>query len=168
MQLVGPSIRDLRPAFVTVWNEKASSSRQEIRHTNPEVWEPRVRAVNNIPANLLYPVRGVYRDAIARAQDHFYVMMKYFIPDLQILRALLAASRRGVDVRIILAQDSNHVRSDWLSRGFYSSLLKDGVTILLYRNARLHTKTARIDRSWSTVGSANIDRLSLTAPTPLH
>ncbi|MFQ4150630.1 phosphatidylserine/phosphatidylglycerophosphate/cardiolipin synthase family protein, partial [Arthrobacter sp. LAPM80] len=162
LRLMGPSVWDLRQAFVTVWNENASGSRPQIQHLNPEVWEPRVRAVNNLPANLVYPIRGVYLDAIARAQHHIYVTMAYFIPDQQILRALLAASQRGVDVRIILPQDSNHVLSDWLSRGFYKSLLKDGVTILLYRNAMIHTKTATIDGSWSTVGSANIDRLSLT------
>ena len=162
LRLVGPSVWDLRQAFVNVWNVNASGTTPEIAHTNPEVWEPRIRAVNNIPANLVYPIRGVYLDAITRAQDHIYVTMAYFIPDQQILRALQAASRRGVDVRIILPADSNHILSDWLSRGFYRSLLEDGVTILLYRNAMIHAKTATIDGGWSTVGSANIDRLSLT------
>lgn len=162
LRLVGPSVWELRQAFVNVWNENASGSTPEIPHQNPKVWEPRIRAVNNIPANLVYPIRGVYLDAITRAQDHIYVTMAYFIPDQQILRALLAASRRGVDVRIILPKDSNHVLSDWLSRGFYTSLLEAGVTILLYKNAMIHAKTATIDGSWSTVGSANIDRLSLT------
>lgn len=162
LRLVGPSVWDLRQAFVNVWNENATGSTPEVPHTSPDVWEPRIRAVNNIPANLVYPIRGVYLDAITRANDHIYVTMAYFIPDQQILRALQAASRRGVDVRIILPKDSNHVLSDWLSRGFYRSLLEDGVTILLYRDAMIHAKTATIDGSWSTVGSANIDRLSLT------
>ena len=162
LRLVGPSVWDLRQAFVNVWNENASGTTPEVPHTNPDVWEPRIRTVNNMPANLVYPIRGVYLDAITRAQDHIYVTMAYFIPDQQILRALQAASRRGVDVRIILPQDSNHILSDWLSRGFYRSLLEDGVTILLYRNAMIHAKTATIDGGWSTVGSANIDRLSLT------
>ena len=162
LRLVGPSVWDLRQAFVNVWNENASGTTPEVPHTNPDVWEPRIRTVNNMPANLVYPIRGVYLDAITRAQDHIYVTMAYFIPDQQILRALQAASRRGVDVRIILPADSNHILSDWLSRGFYRSLLEDGVTILLYRNAMIHAKTATIDGGWSTVGSANIDRLSLT------
>lgn len=162
LRLIGPSVWDLRQAFVNVWNENATGSTPEVPHTAPEVWEPRIRAVNNIPANLVYPIRGVYLDAITRAHDHIYVTMAYFIPDQQILRALQAASRRGVDVRIILPKDSNHVISDWLSRGFYRSLLEDGVTILLYRDAMIHAKTATIDGRWSTVGSANIDRLSLT------
>ena len=75
---------------------------------------------------------------------------------------MLAASRRGVDVRLILPEDSNHILSGFPSRGFYLSLLEAGVTIVLYRNALIHAKTATIDGSWSTVGSANIDRLSLT------
>ncbi|MCU1530672.1 MAG: phospholipase [Arthrobacter sp.] len=162
LRLVGPSVWDLRQAFVSVWNDHASGPAPELPHTTPDVWEPRIRAVNNNPANLVYPIRGVYLDAINRAQDHIYVTMAYFIPDQQILRALLAASRRGVDVRLILPEDSNHILSDWLSRGFYRSLLEARVTILLYRNAMIHAKTATIDGSWSTVGSANIDRLSLT------
>ncbi|MCX6499496.1 MAG: phosphatidylserine/phosphatidylglycerophosphate/cardiolipin synthase family protein [Arthrobacter sp.] len=162
LRLVGPSVWDLRQAFVTLWNDHAAGSTPELPHVAPDVWEPRIRAVNNIPANLVYPIRGVYLDAINRAQEHIFVTMAYFIPDQQILKALLAASRRGVDVRLILPEDSNHILSDWLSRGFYQSLLKDGVTILLYRNAMIHAKTATIDGSWSTVGSANIDRLSLT------
>jgi cardiolipin synthase A/B len=162
LRLIGPSVWDLRRAFVNVWNDHAAGSLPEIPHTAPEVWEPRIRAVNNIPSNLVFPIRGVYLDAIDRAQDHIYVTMAYFIPDQQILRALVGASRRGVDVRLILPEDSNHILSDWLSRGFYRSLLEEGVTILLYRNAMIHAKTATIDGSWSTVGSANIDRLSLT------
>ncbi len=104
--------------------------------------------------DLAYPIRGVYLDAISRAQDHIYITMAYFIPDQQILRALLAASRRGVDGRLILPEDSNHVLADWLSRGFYTSLFQDGITILLYRNALIHANTATIDGNWSTVGTA--------------
>lgn len=162
LRLVGPSVWDLRQAFVNLWNGNAKGHRSQIPHTTPEVWEPRIRAVSNVPANLVFPIRGVYLDAISRAQAHIFVTTAYFIPDQQILNALLAASRRGVDVRLILPEDSNHILSDWLSRGFYRSLLKDGVTILLYRNAMIHAKTATIDGTWSTVGSANIDRLSLT------
>ncbi len=162
LRLDGPSVWDLRQAFVNVWNDHTPGSAADIAHTAPKVWEPRLRTVNNIPANLVYPIRGVYLEAVNRAQDHIYVTMAYFIPDQQILRALLASSRRGVDVRLILPEESNHILSDWLSRGFYRSLLDAGVTILLYRNAMIHAKTATIDGKWSTVGSANIDRLSLT------
>ncbi|MBP2217932.1 cardiolipin synthase [Arthrobacter sp. CAN_C5] len=162
LRIVGPSVWELREAFVSVWNLTSSRSRRPLDDISAEFWEPRLRAVNNIPANLVFPIRGVYLDAINRARDHIYITTAYFIPDQQILNALLRASKRGVDVRVILPEESNHVLSDWLSRGFYSSLLENGIQVLLYQNAMIHAKTATVDGQWSTVGTANIDRLSLT------
>jgi cardiolipin synthase len=77
------------------------------------------------------------------------------------VRALVRAARRGVDVRIIIPAESNHVVADWVSRGFYGVLLRGGVRLYLYQNAMVHAKTATIDGQWSTIGTANIDRLSL-------
>ncbi|THJ68036.1 phosphatidylserine/phosphatidylglycerophosphate/cardiolipin synthase family protein [Arthrobacter echini] len=162
LEVHGPTVWDLREAFVNFWNLRAKPGRAELPDLSATFWEPRIRAVNNVPANLVFPIRGVYLDAINRAQRHIFMTTAYFIPDRQILDALLRASRRGVDVRVLLPEDSNHVISDWLSRGFYSSLIGAGVQILLYQNSMIHAKTATVDGQWSTVGTANIDRLSLT------
>lgn len=162
LEIRGPSVWELREAFASFWNLRAIPRRPELPDISATFWEPRIRAVNNIPANLVFPIRGVYLDAINRAQKRILITMAYFIPDRQILDALLRASRRGVDVRVILPEESNHVVSDWLSRGFYSSLISANVQILLYQNSMIHAKTATIDGEWSTVGTANIDRLSLT------
>ncbi len=162
LEIRGPSVWELREAFVSLWNLRSNPRRPELPDLSASFWEPRIRAVNNIPANLVFPIRGVYLDAINRADRHIFITTAYFVPDRQILDALLRASRRGVDVRVILPEDSNHVISDWLSRGFYSSLIDAGVQILLYQTSMIHAKTATIDGEWSTVGTANIDRLSLT------
>ena len=162
LEIRGPSVWELREAFVSFWNLRAIPRRPELPDLSATYWEPRIRAVNNVPALLVFPIRGVYLDAINRAHKHIFITTAYFIPDRQILDALLRASRRGVDVRVILPEDSNHVVSDWLSRGFYSSLISAGVRILLYQNSMIHAKTATVDGEWSTVGTANIDRLSLT------
>ena len=50
---------------------------------------------------------------------------------------------------------------DWISRGYFSQLLDSGVTLLRYREAMVHAKTCTIDGTWSTVGTANVNRLSL-------
>ena len=63
-----------------------------------------------------------------------------------------------MDVRIIIPAESNHIVADWLSRGFYSHLLRNGIRLLLYQGAMVHAKTATIDGQWSTIGTANIDR----------
>lgn len=162
MSVRGKLVGDLRGSFASMWNLRISRRHRRLPDTGTDFWEPHIRVVNNVPANLVYPIRGVYIDAINRAKRHVLITTAYFIPDQQILEALVRASRRGVDVRVIVPEDSNHVISDWLSRGFYTSMLRAGVTVLLYQNAMIHAKTATIDGEWSTVGTANIDRLSLT------
>jgi cardiolipin synthase len=67
-----------------------------------------------------------------------------------------------VDVRLLLPRTSNHVVADWLSRGFYGEMLGAGVRIFRYTGAMVHAKTATVDGRWSTVGTANVDRLSMT------
>jgi cardiolipin synthase len=158
---------DLRQAFASMWNSNRNTgwgraTRAVLPETSADFWEPRIRAVSNIPSNLVFPTRGVYLDAINRASRHVFITTPYFIPDQQILDALLAAAKRGVDVRVLIPEASNHVLADWLSRGFYSALLRADVTILLYQSAMIHAKTATIDGEWSIVGTANLDRLSLT------
>ena len=74
---------------------------------------------------------------------------------------LTAAVKRGVDVQILLPRDSNHPTVDWLSRRHWYELLHNGVRIFGYENIMIHSKTATIDGVWSTIGTANIDRLSL-------
>jgi cardiolipin synthase len=68
---------------------------------------------------------------------------------------------RGVEVQIIVPDQSNHAMADWLSRVSYDELLAGGVRLFLYQDAMIHSKTATVDGIWSTVGTANLDRLSL-------
>ena len=73
-----------------------------------------------------------------------------------------AAPARKPNLRLLIPAKSNHVVADWISRGYFSQLLDAGVRVLRYRDAMVHAKTTTIDGTWSTVGTANIDRLSLT------
>ncbi|NKX93315.1 phosphatidylserine/phosphatidylglycerophosphate/cardiolipin synthase family protein [Sanguibacter hominis ATCC BAA-789] len=160
--LEGPAVWDLRNAFVDFWNSTRRPHLPVLPDPGSDHWEPHIRPARNAPGHLLFPIRGIYLQAIDRAQSHIYITQAYFIPDHEILDALLAAARRGVDVRVIVPDNSNHVVTDWLSRGLYSSLLAGGVTIWLFQDAMVHAKTATIDGVWTTIGTANIDRLSLS------
>ena len=157
----GSAVWGLRNAVAAAWNEDREAH-EDIPWTAPGRWDPEIRVAGNIPVQIVYPIREMYLNAIERAQDHIWINTPYFIPDQQILDAVLNASRRGVDVRIMVPKDSNHILADWVSRGFYGQLLEAGVTILLYAAAMIHAKTATIDGVWSTVGTANLDRLSLS------
>ncbi|WP_353050429.1 phospholipase D-like domain-containing protein [Cellulosimicrobium sp. Marseille-Q4280] len=162
VRLEGPSTWELRNAFVDFWNANRAEGQPMLADPGSMHWEPRLRAARNAPAHLVFPIRGIYLDAIDRASSHVYITQAYFIPDREILATLLTAAARGVDVRVLVPERSNHVVADWLARGLYTSLLKGGVRIHLYLDAMVHAKTATIDGRWTTIGTANIDRLSLT------
>lgn len=161
IKIKGPSVWDLDNAFVDFWNLRHDES-DKLAEFGSSSWESHIRAHRNVPRQLIFPIRGMYLEAIDRAKKHILITQAYFIPDGDILQALLDAAARGVTVKILVPEISNHVVADWLSRGFYSTLLDGGVEILLYEDWMVHAKTATIDGKWSTIGTANIDRLSLT------
>jgi cardiolipin synthase A/B len=160
-RLTGDIVWDVQNAFVDFWNLWSGRHRATLPDFGSASWQPEIRIHRNIPRNMVYPIRGMYLNAIDRASHHIYMTHAYFIPDTDILSGLIRAARRGVDVRIIIPAESNHIVADWLSRGFYSHLLRNGVRLLLYQGAMVHAKTATIDGQWSTIGTANIDRISL-------
>jgi cardiolipin synthase len=104
----------------------------------------------------------MYIEAIARSAKNVYLTTAYFLPDQDFVDTLKEAALRGVDVRILIPLKSNHIVTDWISRGYYSQLLEAGVRIFRFTGAMIHAKAATVDGTWVTVGTANIDRLSLT------
>lgn len=161
LRSVGPGAWGLRQTIAQVWNEFHDSDEQ-IAWVPPEVWESKLRVAANLPIHLVYPIRSMYLNAFARAQKRIWLTTPYFIPDQQLLQALFEAADRGVDVRVMVPQESNHILGDWLSRGFFEQMINSKVTVLLYTASMIHSKVATVDGEWSTVGTANIDRLSLT------
>lgn len=160
LRVRGPAARDLAYAFVDFWNTNRDQ-RPAIEQVDQPAWPGDIRVQRNDPGRLVFPIRGMYLEAIERAQRHIYMTNAYFIPDRVILSALIAAAQRGVDVRVLLPWQSNHVSADWLARGFFETCLRNGIRIFAYKDAMIHAKTATIDGIWSTVGTANLDRLSL-------
>lgn len=162
VKLCGPEAWELRQSFVFLWNRLQKKYPEVPRIEAAGAWDSRVRSVDNLPARRVYPIRAMYLEAIDKADDHIYLTTAYFIPDQQILDALIRASKRGVDVQIMVPMESNHVLADFASRGYWRPLLDADVTVLLYEHAMIHAKTMTVDGRWATIGTANIDRLSLS------
>jgi len=98
--------------------------------------------------------------AMNEAKKSIHITSAYFVPDRQIVDSLVAAARRGVDVKLVLPGVSDHDLIMYAGQAFYDELLAGGVKIYQLQVAVLHAKTAVIDGIWSTIGSANIDRRS--------
>ncbi|BDM22914.1 cardiolipin synthase ClsB [Pseudomonas sp. LRP2-20] len=103
-----------------------------------------------------------YLQALRAARRRVVVANAYFFPGYRLLRELRNAARRGVEVTLILQgqPDMRWVRA--LSRLLYNYLLRDGVRIREYCQRPLHGKVALVDEQWATVGSSNLDPLSLS------
>jgi cardiolipin synthase len=160
LRIRGPAARDIAHTFADFWNNNCEQ-RPRLPPILDRPWPGRIKVHRNDLARLILPIRGMYLDAIERAQHHIYLTNAYFIPDRVILSALIQAAQRGVDVRVLLPWQSNHPTADWLARGYFGTFLRNGVRIFGFQNAMIHAKTATIDGRWSTVGTANLDRLSL-------
>lgn len=161
VRLRGDAVWELENGFVDFWNHFKRPSHPTLARTGVKKWDSEIKVAFNLPSRLLYPVRGLYIDAIERARESIRITSAYFIPDREILGALVLASRRGVRVQILIPEFSNHILADWVARPYHGPLLDEGVEIWLYQGAMIHSKTMTVDGIWSTVGTANIDRLSL-------
>ena len=168
MRLAGPAVADLENAFVDYWNQTRSKKHDTLPQPEERQWESPITLARNVPSLGVYPIRYMYLEAIDRARERIWLTHAYLIPDDDLIFALVEAVERGVDVRIIVPAESNHVVADWLSRVSYHALLSRGVRVFLYQNAMVHAKTATIDSVWSTIGTANIDRLSLVGNYELN
>lgn len=98
--------------------------------------------------------------SINQAQRRVWITTAYFLPSRRILKALVNAGRRGVDVALCLPAKSDIPFMKWTSRLLYDRLLKAGVKIYEYQDRVLHAKTMMID-DWGTVGSYNLNHRSL-------
>lgn len=161
LRVTGPAVWELDNAFVDFWNAHRRPHHPELEDRGARSWDSRIQALRNSPSSVLFPVRGSYINAMDRATDHVLLTQGYFIPDVEFLDAMVAAVKRGVDVRVLIPEVSNHVLADWVARSLYSKLLRAGVTIWLYQGAMVHAKTGTIDGRWTTIGTTNIDRMSM-------
>lgn len=161
VRVSGSIVKELAEGFVDYWNHFRSRRDPHLLRRYPQRWQAPVSAAFNLPSRLLFPVRGLYLDAFEKASETILITMAYFIPDREIQAALKSAASRGVKIKVLIPEYSNHILADWVARPFYGDLLKAGVEIWLYKHAMVHAKTMTVDEVWSTVGTANVDRLSL-------
>lgn len=103
----------------------------------------------------------VYLDLINKAQDHIYISSPYFIVDTEIITALSFASKRGVDVKIVLPGIADKKSANYLAKSSYKQLLDAGIEVYEYKNGFNHAKMFEVDGTKATVGTVNLDYRSL-------
>lgn len=170
VRIEGPVVHELGYVFDQMWNRTKEGKffrfskpffNAELRIGRPQVLSKYFYFLTNSPR---FHQRFIYHsliDAIRGARNCVYLTTPYFIPDLRLVRVLRLAARRGVDVRLIVPDASDHPIVDIATQSYFWIMLKAKVKIYLYRDHVLHAKTVVIDDDWASVGSANLDNLSL-------
>ena len=161
VKIEGPAVAPLQWSFVNLWVQQEGGDLPQAEYFPKlaPVGDKIVRVLASDPDHEsdIYKALVV---AISEAKKSIHITSAYFVPDQQIVDALIAAAQRGVDVRLVLPGVSDHGLIRYAGQAFYDRLLAGGVHIFELQIAVLHAKTAVIDGGWSTIGSANIDRRS--------
>jgi cardiolipin synthase len=161
IKIEGPAVAALQWTFINAWVRQEAGELPEREYFPPlvPVGDKIVRVLATDPEHGFEIYKSLVV-AIQEAKKSIHITSAYFVPDKQIVEALSAAARRGVDVKLVLPGVTDHGLVFHAGRAFYDELLENGVRIFQLQVAVLHAKTAVIDGTWSTVGSANIDRRS--------
>ena len=159
LQLQGPVVAELQKLFIAAWEkQKGPALASKNYFPQPQVaGQQVVRAIGSSPEEPFSLIYATLLSAIGSAETSVRITNAYFVPDPQLLAALEAAARRGVDVSLILPSQTDSWLVFHAGRRFYARLLRAGVKIYERRGVILHSKTALIDGVWATVGSTNLD-----------
>ena len=149
------AVRDLR----------AASATRHASQQDPEARGMRAALVLRDNVRNRSRIEKAYRRAIGAARHDIIIANAYFMPGGKLRRALILAAKRGVRVQLLLQGRYEYFMQYHAARPVYGALLAAGVEIHEYEPSFLHAKVAVIDahgdKRWATVGSSNLDPLSL-------
>ena len=181
VRVTGPLVQEVHEAMSQLWwrMKAAQRARQvdwagawhalqhSVREKRPADREP--DAMGGALAELVLRdnlrfrrrIERAYRHALGEAQQDIILANAYFLPGRKIRQSLIHAARRGVRVRLLLQGRYEYFMQYHATYALYAPLLAAGIEIYEYAPSFLHAKVAVIDGRWATVGSSNIDPLSL-------
>ncbi len=159
VQIEGPVVAEFQKLFLDTWARQKGPELAE-RDYFPEL-KPQdnelIQVVGSTPGEANRLTFIMYVAAITFAEKSMHLTNAYFVPDKQTVNALVDASKRGLDVKVIVPGVSDISLAFYAGRSYYAKLLESGVKLYERRERMLHAKTAVIDGVWSTVGSTNLD-----------
>lgn len=162
LRVEGPAVARLSDIFRSQWSHGAAGRGPAAKPADPAApagdVAARFFATGPVPGQRI--ARTVFLRAIRHARRSIHMSYAYFLPERTILRALRAAARRGIDVRILLPRRTDVQVARLAGHSVYSRLLRQGVRIYELLSQPLHAKSVVVDSDWLIVGSANLDARS--------
>lgn len=156
----GPIVKDVRDTCLHLLHGRKA---KQLINNKPIAEAGKARMLLAVRDNIWHTrdIERHYLRAINGAKKRLVIANAYFFPGYRLLRAIRLAARRGVKVTLILQGEPDMPWVSALSRLLYGYLLHEGVNIYEYCQRPLHGKVALADDEWVTIGSSNLDPLSL-------
>jgi cardiolipin synthase len=160
----GPECAHVLFILKKLWNKTFISRKERSLETihKPEIFDDNIKVKvlqNNWYRNKIEILKS-YRFALKHSHDRMIIMASYFLPGRNERKLLRNASRRGVDITIVLAAQSDAVVFKSATNFLYDFILRNKIKIYEYLPSNLHAKVATVDGKWSTIGSYNMNHLS--------
>lgn len=104
---------------------------------------------------------NLYINLISQAKKTIFITTPYLIIDSELRDALINASNRGVDVRIVTPHIPDKKAIFSVTRSHYKILQDSGIKIFEFKKGFIHSKQILIDNELSIVGTINLDYRSM-------
>jgi len=175
VRIKGPIVEALAGTFISDWFLETNNERVRFRSLEKDLKHIRSIAdiyhqpmAGDVPVQLVPSGPGFSPDAIHSlllttiyySQKTITLTTPYFVPGESILTALMSAAQRGVDVCVIIPEKNDSRLAHYASHARFEKLIQSGVTIKLFKDGLLHSKSITVDDEFSLFGSVNIDMRS--------
>ena len=160
-KIQGEAVCHLYNLFAKDWEYASKEKIEHMSKTHQQYGNARLQVVPSgpdIPSDALYES---LLSAIYTAEKRVWIVTPYFIPSEALMKALIIAHHKNVDVKLITPKKSNHLIADLARSGYMRTLAEAGIKIALFEGEMLHAKAIIFDDKATMLGSVNIDNRSL-------
>ncbi|MBT8290644.1 MAG: cardiolipin synthase [Muriicola sp.] len=160
LAIKGPAVAYMEHIFASDWF-MVTEKKNDVEICSAEAADGKentvVQVVPSGPDDVFPNIEQSYLAIINEARKYLYIVNPYIIPSGEILKALQIAALSGVDVRLLISEQSDSKLVDWTVQSYFDSFLKAGIRIFLFSHGFLHSKILISDDDVASVGTANID-----------
>lgn len=160
LRLRGPSVQAIQLVFLEDWNWAADKIPELSWNGSVETADQTIAILPTGPADRADSWQLIVAEACNSSRKRLWIASPYFVPDQGVLTALQTAAIRGVDVRILIPEEADHLMV-WLAAfSFYEESIPYGVKLMRYHRGFLHQKVMLVDDSYAFIGTGNLDNRS--------
>jgi cardiolipin synthase len=164
VMVTGEAVQSYTLMFLQMWNideKQPEDYKKYILASQEEHGEGYICAFYDNPLISDRVGKTVYLDMLNTAKEYVHITTPYFLPDNEILSAMITAAKSGIDVKMIIPHIPDKKIPFIMARSYYQLLIESGVKVYEYKPGFIHAKNFVSDGKRAVVGTINLDFRSL-------